>query len=738
MDKNEILRALNPAQIYTRFLNLTEIPRGNISSPFAEDKNPSFKIYKNGTFKCFSSGRQGDVFQFVADLKNLDCKRDFKKVLELIAVEFNLSTTGDSPSASASGDARSGDPNPDPGADGSDPDGDPIENHFVVTTQNFSQNHFNYWFKLLNRTDLLMFLENYNVKPLKHLEYYSQKKSAIQKYTVYKGVLSFAYKLNGRYEIYTPEQPEKKIKKFFYSGLLNSDIFGLKQLKGDVKTNKVNTLIICAGKKDCLCLNARNFPSVAFRSEAIFPTAEQIQTLREKSEKLYICYDNDFDNPNNPGRTQMLKIAEKYAITPIFLPDTINDIADYFLSGKTISDFADLIKKAEQEQSNKQEVEDSTKNTIFHTAEKYLSANYDLRFNTVKLDVEVSKKSISNWQSLNENNLYIELQKKGINISIEKLLSILKSDYVTRYNPFTSYFQSLPEYNPAKEPDHIQVLSSYINAYEQEGFTYHFRKWLVRTVKCAILPDYFNKQAFILVQSEQNSGKSTFCRFLCPPTLSDYIAEDISNDKDARILLCKNFLINLDELAVLSKQEINSLKSYFSKTQINERLPYDRKNSIIPRTCSFVGSTNMDEFLNDETGSVRWLCFRIHSINWAYKQLDINRLWAQAYHLAKDKNFESELTQQDIITNEERNHEFTILSKEKALIYKYFVPNDLGDELQYLTATDVEIYLRNKVGDMRLSIVAIGKAIKALGYPRIKHEGIYCYIMKPKEEEKNF
>jgi len=114
--------------------------------------------------------------------------------------------------------------------------------------------------------------------------------------------------------------------------------------------------------------------------------------------------------------------------------------------------------------------------------------------------------------------------------------------------------------------------------------------------------------------------------------------------RTARILLCKNFLINLDELAVLSRQEINSLKSYFSKTQINERLPYERKNSIINRTCSFVGSSNMDEFLTDETGSVRWLCFRINSINWDYRaQIDINRVWAHAYALAQDKSFESEL-----------------------------------------------------------------------------------------------
>jgi predicted P-loop ATPase len=256
----------------------------------------------------------------------------------------------------------------------------------------------------------------------------------------------------------------------------------------------------------------------------------------------------------------------------------------------------------------------------------------------------------------------------------------------------------------------------------------------VRTVKCACIPDYFNKQAFILVHSAQNSGKSTFCRFLCPPSLSDYIAEDISNDKDARILLCKNFLINLDELAVLSRQEINSLKSYFSKTQINERLPYERKNSIINRTCSFVGSTNMDEFLTDETGSVRWLCFRINSISWDYRaQMDINRVWAHAYALAQDKSFESELTRDDIISNEERNKDFQIMSREKALIHKFFkIPENEFDR-EFLTATDIDLYLRQRTSEFRLTTVAIGKALKSLGYERIKQDGIYGYFVAKKE-----
>jgi predicted P-loop ATPase len=218
---------------------------------------------------------------------------------------------------------------------------------------------------------------------------------------------------------------------------------------------------------------------------------------------------------------------------------------------------------------------------------------------------------------------------------------------------------------------------------------------------------------------------------MCPPELANYIAEDISNDKDARILLAKNFLVNLDELAVLSKKDINQLKSYFSKTIINERLPYDRKNSILPRVCSFIGSTNMATFLNDETGSVRWLCFELtQPINFAYKkEIDINKVWEQAYALSKT-NFDCELSFKDVQDNEKRNSKYTTLSAEQEIISKYFkIPVDEMD-VQFMTSSDVLHYLSIKY--QRLNHVNIGKAMTGLGFERTKdrERQVYGYMVK--------
>ena len=374
------------------------------------------------------------------------------------------------------------------------------------------------------------------------------------------------------------------------------------------------------------------------------------------------------------------------------------------------------------------QVKENARETIYDKISKYLNAKYDIRYNEISHDIQIKLQNTSDWFYINLNSLLIELTTADVEVSMNKLEIYIKSELVDRHNPIDNYFNSLEKWDGQ---DYISKLASYVPTFENEAFLYHLKKWLVRAIKCALEPGYFNKQCLIISHKGQSSGKSTWCRFLCPPELSEYIAEDIANDKDARIQLCRNFLINLDELAVLAKKEINALKAYFSKTFINERLPYDRKNTVLPRVCSFIGSTNMTTFLNDETGSVRWLCFELKDkIDFAYsKEIDINKVWAQAYHLAyKDPNFNPELTLKDVSENEERNKKYTRLTIEQELISKYYTKST--DKNDFVTAGDVMTTLSTL--NLRLNKVNIGKAFAGFNFQRVKDSKrqVYGYLAK--------
>lgn len=398
---------------------------------------------------------------------------------------------------------------------------------------------------------------------------------------------------------------------------------------------------------------------------------------------------------------------------------------EYFTDSKAVDKKEELQKKPRMN-GNK-----------FHLAMRYLEEHYEVRYNTISTEFEYRKKDEAEYRNLNENSIFIQMQLDGLSLSLNNLLALLKSEFIKKYNPFQEYYQSLPQWD--KQTDHITQLASYVKVGDEERnrFDNHFKKWLVRAVKCSLVNDYFNKQAFILVHDKQNSGKSTFCRFLCPPALEDYIAENLSVDKDSRVLLTTNLIINLDELSTLSKVEINALKSLFSKDKINDRLPYDRRNSILPRRASFIGSTNQAEFLNDESGSVRWLCFNIESIDWSYKEkVDINLVYAQAYQLFSH-GWNCDLTAEEIKENEEYNSQFQITTSEKELIGKYLLSGTPDAYERFMTATEILIHLSEKTENrVRLNTISIGRALKSLGYERLKNgpertHGYYIRFKNP-------
>lgn len=355
--------------------------------------------------------------------------------------------------------------------------------------------------------------------------------------------------------------------------------------------------------------------------------------------------------------------------------------------------------------------------------EQFINDHFEIRCNSVNYMVEYRPaNSKEAYKQINENDLWRFLERNGLKISVNTIGNILDSDFVEKYDPFVHYFENQSKYDPLTENDHIDKLCSYINTTDNERFKVQFRKMLVRCIACAIDPKIFNKQVFVLIGEKQNTGKSTLCRWLCPPDLAEYISEYVNHDKDGFIALTTNFIINLDELSNLTRQEQNQFKSFVSMERVNMRPPYGRKAVMMIRRANFIGSTNNDEFLIDETGNVRWICFELESINFAYKNdIDINRVWSQAYYLYKN-GFQYQLTKEELAINEQINSMFLINTTEAQLIRKHFLPGT-KDNGQFFTPSEVMIYLNNAAPSYKCNVKNIGKALKIIGHIK---ESKYC------------
>lgn len=519
--------------------------------------------------------------------------------------------------------------------------------------------------------------------------------------------LIFCYKVNiDVFKIYQPFNKKYKLRWYPAGKKPAGWYFGLEYCTGN------QDIYLAAGEKDVLTLVSQGKEAFTLNSETAAMPPDLAEKLKGRYQKVIVLYDSD-----STGVKHSKKICEEYGFTRGILPDGINDVSDLVRAGRKLDEihYEEFKVKLQPEGIPKKHEEP----TLFNKVENFINMSYELRYNEVSNEIECRKLQEDGFQELNINNLFVELEHARINISIQKLEAILRSDFVPKFNPFLEYFKSLPEWSKG-DTDYIEKLSNHVHAVDQDEFNYHFKKAMVRTVACSINDAYLNKHAFILVGPKQNTGKSTFIRFLCPPALESYITETFSSvDKDTEIALSSNIIFNLDELAVLSKTDINHLKAFFAKEYIKVRHPYGKKAVRTPRRASFFGSTNNMEFLSDGTGSVRWLCFEMSDIDFKYSnEINIDLVWSQAYYLYLD-NFKFQLTPDDLDKNEARNKIHQKRSIEMELIQEIFYPGTLEIHDFKLSASEVGIELKSQFPNAAISNFSnerIGTAMSLLGF----------------------
>ena len=297
------------------------------------------------------------------------------------------------------------------------------------------------------------------------------------------------------------------------------------------------------------------------------------------------------------------------------------------------------------------------------------------------------------------------------------------------YDPFQDYFENLVEYTGDK--DHIEELAMTITTTKPDLWKECFKKWFVAMVAC-VLNEKQTNQTVIVFSGKQGLGKTTWIEKLMPIELKQYIFSGTinPNNKDTLIHLAECMLINLDELENLNKTEIGSLKELITKTHIRMRKAYGHNNENMPRRASFAGSVNTAQFLNDTTGSRRFLCFELENIEYQHS-VDINLCYAQAYKLYQS-GFRHWFNQEEIQEINANNEQYQIMSPEEELLLTWYEPATKENANAFLKTTEIAV---------RLSIVAninindstvnkLGKALKKHGFLRMAKNKTYVYAVK--------
>lgn len=203
------------------------------------------------------------------------------------------------------------------------------------------------------------------------------------------------------------------------------------------------------------------------------------------------------------------------------------------------------------------------------------------------------------------------------------------------FHPIKDYLNYLPKWDGIERLD--TLLIDYLGAEDNKYSRAVIRKTLVAAVARIYEPGT-KFDSVLILNGPQGIGKSTFFARLGSKWFSDSLTITDMRDKAAAEKLQGYWLLELGELAGIKKTDVETVKSFVSRTDDKYRASYGVNVESHPRQCVIVGSTNSESgFLRDITGNRRFWPVRVSgsSEKKAWDLKDIDQIWAEALYVYK-------------------------------------------------------------------------------------------------------
>ena len=189
----------------------------------------------------------------------------------------------------------------------------------------------------------------------------------------------------------------------------------------------------------------------------------------------------------------------------------------------------------------------------------------------------------------------------------------------------------LQEWLSSLEWDSQPRLASLLSTgFGAEVSEYHSRVgecWLISMAARAVKPGC-KVDTLPVFEGEQGAGKSSGLGILGGELFTE-CHEQITS-KDFYSVLAGRWLVEISEMNSFSKTEVERIKGIISNQTDRYRLPYDKHASDHPRQCVFAGTTNRDDWHNDDTGGRRFwpVACGVVDLQWLKENRD--QLFAEA------------------------------------------------------------------------------------------------------------
>ena len=385
----------------------------------------------------------------------------------------------------------------------------------------------------------------------------------------------------------------------------------------------------------------------------------------------------------------------------------------------------------------------------------FLDGHIRLRYNLITQRYEfleipegasLSSDKPPQWQILLDRHVNSLWTKMSLTVKVNKLdmRNIIESDYTPVFNPFEDYFAHLPPWKEG-DKDYIAELAATVKVKDTDSSVLSFeeclRKWLVGMIAGWLDSEAVNNVILVYI-GRQGANKTTWFNHLLPPELKQYFYTKTNAKrmtKDDLIALSQYALICCEELDTMSASEMNQLKAAVTMQYINERAAYAHYAEQRKHINSFCGTGNNPEFLNDPTGTRRWLPFEVESIvSPRLHPFNHPGIYAQAYALYKS-GYRYWFTDEEIERQNRHNSKFETPRLEQELVDLYFRKPSEGENGEFVSVARAMQIIGCNI-TQKLSSQKISKAFSDLGFNRLrtKHSRGFIAIIRTAEEIRNY
>jgi predicted P-loop ATPase len=211
--------------------------------------------------------------------------------------------------------------------------------------------------------------------------------------------------------------------------------------------------------------------------------------------------------------------------------------------------------------------------------------------------------------------------------SSDVLPALIRHAHDNTFDPVREYLDGVKWDKTARLDTWLQT---YMGAPAHEILSVFGAKFLIGAVARIYQPGCQMDNALVF-EGKQGAGKTTavaalFGRENMISSISDF------KSKEASIALQGRWVAEIAELAALKKSDITEAKKFITET-VDQYRPTFGKNIIDrPRRCVFIGTTNENKYLQDQTGNRRWWPVPCGQVDVAGITRDRDQLWAEAVH----------------------------------------------------------------------------------------------------------